>query len=72
VAKDYDQVYDGKWQRVGPDGKFTEICCDCSLTHQVEIRVLKNGSIRWRCWRDDKQTKRYRKQFKNTAASIPK
>ena len=71
MARDWSQVYDGKWQSVALDGKFTEICCDCSLTHQVEIKVLKNGKIQWRCWRDDKQTKRHRRKFKNVAASIP-
>lgn len=70
MAKDWAQVYDGKWQSVAKDGTFTEICCDCSLTHKMEIKVLKNGRIRWRCWRDEAQTTAHRRRFKNTAAQI--
>jgi hypothetical protein len=68
---DIDQVYDGEWQTTDTTGRFTEICCDCSLTHHVQIKVEKDGTIKWRCWRDNKQTKPHRRNFKNTAAKIP-
>lgn len=68
--RDVAQVYDGEWQTVDSRGRFTEICCDCSLTHHVEVKVGPDGKIKWRCWRDDKQTKQHRKRFQNTAAKI--
>lgn len=68
--KDFDQVIEGEWQLYDPKQILYEICCDCSLTHRMQIKVEKDGTIRWRCWRDDKQTKINRRKFRNTAASI--
>jgi hypothetical protein len=69
--RDYDQVVDRKWQ-VSKRGEYFEfICCDCSLTHGVELRADENGDVKWRMWRNDRSTKANRRRFKTTAAAIP-
>ena len=54
-----EQVTNGKAVRYyrQKDGRALayEICCDCSLTHAVEIIPRKNY-IRMRVWRDEEKT----------------
>ncbi len=62
-----DQVREGKPYRLKfrEDGTAVEytICCDCSLVHLVEYRPTQSG-VTIRVWRDEKQTKRLRKNTK--------
>ena len=62
-----EQVADGKpyRYRLRKDGTATEytVCCDCSLTHMLELKPGKN-SIRVRVWREDEITDELRENPK--------
>lgn len=51
-------VTDGEWVR--PTPRFTLMCCDCSLVHRVELRVVK-GCILLRMSRHTRSTRAARK-----------
>jgi hypothetical protein len=69
--RDYDHVADRKWE-TSKRGEYVHlICCDCGLTHSVEMRADEDGDVKWRMWRNDRSTKANRRRFKTTAAAIP-
>ena len=58
---DPHQVTDREWLDVGT--YRTHICCDCSLAHVIYYRLFE-GRIQERWRRDDKKTRRLRRQAK--------
>ena len=54
------QMYDGVWYRV-KGYTFTE-CCDCSLTHKEQFRLV-DGQLEWSAVRDDQRTDERRKEL---------
>jgi hypothetical protein len=38
VAKGAYEVTDADWTEIGEDGLFYHGCCDCGLSHAVEVR----------------------------------
>lgn len=54
------QIEDGKWYRM--KGYTHTECCDCALVHKEEFRVI-DGHIEWKAVRDDKATKKRRKEL---------
>ena len=62
----YREEKPGEWIRPVMKG-YRMQCCDCGLVHILEFRVIRWGrghKVEWRCWRDNKATKRIRK-YKN-------
>jgi hypothetical protein len=57
-ARVTDQMYDGIPKRI--PRVFRLRCCDCALTHTMQVDPLPNG-IRLTVWRDKRVTKRSRK-----------
>jgi hypothetical protein len=72
MSDDVTHVRNGKWHRANKNEQFKLICCDCCLTHWVEIGVNDRGELRYRMRRDDKETRKYRKRFGSTNAVVPK
>lgn len=58
----YYQVTDGEW--VDVRRKHSHACCDCGLTHDIEIRVKKNGHIDIKYTTNRRATAAARKAFK--------
>lgn len=58
----YYQVQYGEWIRPTKRG-FREQCCDCSLIHVLDFRIV-DGAIEFRTRRDDKATAAARRAFK--------
>lgn len=54
------QIEDGKWYRVR--GYTHTECCDCALVHKEEYR-LNDGHLEWRATRDDRVTRKRRKEL---------
>jgi hypothetical protein len=69
-SRDYDRVIDKRWNISKRGEYFHFICCDCALTHAVELRSREDGDVDWRMWRVDRVTRRNRKRFQITAAEI--
>lgn len=45
--------HDGEW--IEPEKNYLMACCDCSLVHKMEFRVVK-GRVQFRAWRDKRAT----------------
>lgn len=62
----YDNPQSGEWispRRVG----YRLACCDCSLTHRMDFRMLKlpqGRTIQVRFFRDNRATAAFRRQRK--------
>lgn len=62
------QLEDGEWVE---SGRFDRhVCCDCSLAHRVEYKLL-NGKLFERWTRDPAETRRQRR-MSNKPAVKPK
>ena len=62
--KKYPIVNAGEWVQPIRRG-YGLACCDCGLVHTMDFRVIKNGRgtfIQFRAWRDERETKKLRKQ----------
>ena len=64
-------IEDNKWVRFSK--KDNLVCCDCSLAHKLEFKVI-NGVIYIKLTRDDISTNKYRKgkKAKQTIKDIAK
>jgi len=68
MAKHFTKANEGEWIEHAPDTIHYEWCCDCSLRHIVEYRIIKNAAgdlvIQRRSWRDDFATELRRRLAK--------
>lgn len=59
---EYHHLNDGEWIRPVRRG-FLDRCCDCSLTHRVDYRLV-DGHIEFRAYRYERATAAARRAFK--------
>lgn len=63
MSKRYEAMKDGEW--ISPSRKrFKFMCCDCSLVHRFEFRLVpwgKGKEIQFRVFRDERATAAARK-----------
>lgn len=72
--KRYPKIKAGAW--VQPKRKYYRMaCCDCGLVHKMEFKLIPYGDgkhkIRFRVWRDNKETAKLRKK-ENIRVTHPK
>ena len=51
----YDRVKDGEWVRPKMRG-YREMCCDCSLIHRFDFRIVDGRHVEFRAFRDERAT----------------
>lgn len=56
----YPRHISGTW--VWPAKTFMFSCCDCALTHRIDLRVKADRSIRMRLVRDNRATANKRRK----------
>lgn len=52
----YRHLSDGEWStktKPEPNGTYLHRikCCDCALEHNIQFKITKDGSLRFRAWR---------------------
>lgn len=60
---DYYHVTDGEWIRV-PKRGYKEQCCDCSLVHRLNFRIIDGKHIEIQTFRDSRATGGARTRFR--------
>lgn len=63
MTKGYYWVSDGEWIRV-PKRGYKEQCCDCSLVHRMNFRIIDGKYIEIQTFRDPKATGGARTRFR--------
>lgn len=58
MKRNVQQVFEGEWLEWKRHERW--ICCDCSLTHTVEVRK-RNGKLEARMFRDNRSTGQFRR-----------
>jgi len=66
MSSKYRPMHDGDLTIIDPKKKvLTLSCCDCALTHDFVFNVTRTGKISFRMYRNNKETKRLRKDLNN-------
>lgn len=63
MSKEYYWVSDGEWIRV-PKRGYKEQCCDCSLVHRMNFRIVDGNKIEIQTFRDNRATNGARSRFR--------
>jgi hypothetical protein len=58
----YHRLDDGEWAATSPEGFVKVACCDCRLTHVLQIEKAEQG-FQYRAWRDVRATAGKRKHL---------
>jgi len=58
----YEETDPGEWIKDPKRKYFKLMCCDCSLVHRVEFKIVKK-KIYLRMWRDNKATSNARRKI---------
>lgn len=62
----YQAVKDGEWVEPIMNG-YKIACCDCSLVHRIDLKVIKSGrghAVQYRAFRDNRSTAAMRRKSK--------